>query len=57
MMNPVLNTIEAKIKQGEVTREEVKECAEAVMELREQHPEAWSICSLADDDILERFTE
>jgi len=42
-----------KLENGEVDPDDLEECAEAVMELREEYPEAWSLCSLAGDDVLE----
>lgn len=52
-MNALLATIEGKVDRGEVDPDDLMECAEAVMELREEYPEAWAICTMADDETLE----
>lgn len=53
-MSHVLGQMQRKVDNGEVDPEDLEECAEAVIELREEYPEAWSICSLANDNVLEK---
>lgn len=57
MVNAVKRTIERKIERGEVEPEDLKECAKAIKELREEYPKAWSICTLANDRTLLEVTD
>jgi len=52
-MTHIYGQMHRKLENGEVDPDDLEECAEAVMELREEYPEAWSLCSLANDDVLE----
>lgn len=56
-MSHVLESMHEMVEDGEVDPDDMKDCAEFILELREEYPEAWAICALADDLTLRAAME
>ena len=52
-MHLVLDKFEREIEEGNMSKQDASECAAKVLELKEQFPEVFSLCAMADKNVLQ----